>query len=81
MDLVITDLSMPKIDGYELITKLKQGEKTKNIPVIVLTALGQDDEIQKAKKSGADEVASKPFSSKKIVEMVDSMLKKENHNE
>ncbi|MFH1449216.1 MAG: response regulator [bacterium] len=77
VDLVITDLDMPKLNGFELTARLKQDEKTKNIPVIILTALGQDDEMQKAKKSGADEIASKPFSSKKITEMVNSMLKQE----
>lgn len=75
VDLVITDLIMPKLNGYELTAKLKQDEKTKNIPVIVLTALGQDDELQMAKKAGADKIASKPFSPKKMAEMVGEMLK------
>ncbi|MFH1562900.1 MAG: response regulator [Nitrospirota bacterium] len=75
VDLVITDLSMPKMNGYELTAKLKQNEKTKNIPVIVLTAIGQDDELQMAKEAGADKVLSKPFSPKKMAEIVGEMLK------
>ncbi|MFH1961946.1 MAG: response regulator [bacterium] len=75
VDLVITDLSMPKLTGWELTVKLKHDEKTKNIPVIVLTALVQDDEIEKARKSGANTIVPKPFSPRKIVEMVESMLK------
>ncbi len=75
MDLVITDLNMPKVPGYELTLKLKQDEKTKHIPVIVLTAVGQDDELQKAKEAGADNIVSKPFSPRKMVEMVGLMLK------
>ena len=75
VDLVITDLMMPRMNGYELTTRLKQDEKTKHIPVIVLTALGQDDEMQKAKESGADNIVSKPFSPRKMAEMVGAMLK------
>lgn len=75
VDLVITDLTMLKLNGWELTAKLKQDEKTKNIPVIVLTAIGQNDELQMAKDAGADEIVSKPFSPKKMVEMVGAMLK------
>ncbi|MCK5211924.1 response regulator [Candidatus Parcubacteria bacterium] len=52
-DLVLLDLVMPKIDGFEVLTKLKKNKDTKNIPVIILSNLGQDEEIKKGLKLGA----------------------------
>ena len=75
IDLVITDLMMPEVNGYEVIERLKRDKGTRDIPAIVLTALGQNDDLLKAKEAGADLVITKPFSPKKIVEMVEAMLK------
>jgi len=52
-DLVLLDLVMPKMHGFEVLTKLKNNMDTKDIPVIILSNLGQDEEIKKGMKLGA----------------------------
>ena len=54
-DLIFLDLLLPNVDGFEVLTKIKQDETTKNIPVIVFSNLGQAEDIEKAKKLGADD--------------------------
>ena len=60
-DLVMLDLMMPKMTGYEVCRMLKFDDKYKNTPIIVLSALDQQDEREKAIKAGADAVFIKPF--------------------
>jgi DNA-binding response OmpR family regulator len=51
--LVLLDLILPKLHGFEVLKALKGSEKTKNIPVIILSNLGQDSDIKKAQELGA----------------------------
>ena len=76
-DLVLLDLRLPDIQGDEVCKRLKNGEKTKGIPVILLSAsnLGSMIEIQKA--CGAEAVISKPFHEDEFLKTVDKILKKE----
>ena len=60
-DLPILDLMIPKINGYEVCRMLKFDEKYKDIPIIVLSSLNQQQEREKAIKSGADAYFIKPF--------------------
>src|SRR5574340_660805 len=59
-DLILMDVRMPKMTGYEACAKLKSIEETKNIPVIFLSAKGQDSEIQQGLSAGASEYILKP---------------------
>ncbi|MCK5061809.1 response regulator [Candidatus Parcubacteria bacterium] len=52
-DLVLLDLIMPKMHGFEILTELKKNKDTKNIPVIILSNLGQDEEVKKGMELGA----------------------------
>lgn len=52
-NLILLDIIMPDIDGFEVLKKLKEDKKTKKIPVIILSNLGQDEEIRKGLKLGA----------------------------
>ena len=52
-DLVLLDLLLPKIDGFEVLIELKKDEKIKKIPVIILTVSGSDSDLQKSKRMGA----------------------------
>jgi DNA-binding response OmpR family regulator len=54
-DLILLDLIMPIMDGFTVLSKIKKDDKLKNIRVIVLSNLGQDEDITKAKALGADE--------------------------
>lgn len=62
-DLILLDIMMPKIDGFEVCRKLKQKEKTKNIPVIFLTSLTDSTDEGKGLKLGAVDYIIKPFNS------------------
>lgn len=73
-DLVITDIMMPGMDGFELIKKLKQYKP--NIPVIVITAYGDEEKEQKSKKLNVVEYIEKPFDIHAIREKVFRLLKK-----
>ena len=50
LDLILLDIIMPKIDGFAVLKKLKENAKTKSIPVILLTNLGQDEDISRGKE-------------------------------
>lgn len=61
-EIIITDIIMPVMDGYELCRRIKENEKTKGIPVILLTQLSDPDDVIKGLQAGADNFISKPYS-------------------
>jgi len=72
--LVILDLMLPGIDGLEVCRKLKNDVKTQNIPVIMLTAKGEESDIVVGLELGADDYVTKPFSPKVLVARVRRLL-------
>lgn len=60
-DAILLDIIMPGIDGYEVINTLKNNPKTKDIPVIFVSGLSSDDELQKGLSLGATDFITKPF--------------------
>ena len=52
-DLILLDIIMPKLDGFSVLKKIKEDPKLKNVPVVLLTNLGQDEDIEKGNKLGA----------------------------
>ena len=75
-DLVVLDIMMPKMDGYETCKALKANETTKNIPVILLSAKGRNVDMQTGYDVGADEYITKPFSPRKLVDRINAILGK-----
>ncbi len=73
-DLVITDMMMPFANGLEVINWVKQ-LKGKNIPVIILSAMGQENAVLEAFKVGADDYITKPFSPNELIVRVKKLLK------
>lgn len=59
--LVLLDLMLPKVDGFEVCRQLKSREETKHIPVVVLTAKTAEEDREKARAAGADSYMTKPF--------------------
>lgn len=76
-DLVVTDLQMPYMSGIELSTKLWESEKTKDIPVIMLTARGFAVEAEVKELGNIRQLLSKPFGIKALVDLIGSMLSSE----
>jgi CheY-like chemotaxis protein len=73
--LILMDLSIPGIDGWEVTRRLKADAKTKAIPIIALTAHAMRGDEERAKTAGCDGYLSKPISPKKVVEEVKRFLK------
>jgi len=75
-DLIMLDIMMPFMDGFEVCRELKADAATRDIPVIMLTAKSQQVDIQKGKDAGADDYITKPFRPstlrKKFNEVLDS---------
>lgn len=73
-DIVVTDFQMPVMTGLELVEKLRQTEKTKNTPVIMLTARNFAIEDEQKEKLQISECLSKPFSPKELLRSIEDIL-------
>lgn len=73
-DLILLDVRMPRVDGYEACRRLRQMESTRDIPVIMLSALGQEAEKTEGLAAGADEYLVKPFTPNSLVAIVNRHL-------
>ena len=75
-DLIILDLMLPGIDGLEVCKKLKGDTKTQNIPIIMLTAKGEESDIITGLELGADDYIAKPFSPKVLIARIRRVLQR-----
>ena len=73
-DLILLDIMMPGMDGYEVIRRLKAEEKTADIPVIFLSALDQTGDKVKGLELGAVDYVTKPFQAEEVLARVDTHL-------
>ena len=73
-DLIILDLMMPHMDGFEVLERLKADQETSSIPVILLTAQDEFENIMSGYKKGADYYITKPFTKSQLVNSIDSIL-------
>jgi signal transduction histidine kinase/ActR/RegA family two-component response regulator len=74
-DLIILDLLMPKKHGWQVLEHLKKDPVTSNIPVIVLTAMGQKEDQRKGWELGVNDYITKPFNPMRLLEVVNRTLK------
>jgi CheY-like chemotaxis protein len=74
-DLVLLDIMMPKLSGYEVCQQIKQDPKTRDIPVLVVTALKEMGDIEKAVAAGADDFLTKPVHRIELKTRVRSLLR------
>lgn len=75
-DVITCDISMPVVDGYQFLMAARQNPETRHIPIVIVTALGQEGEINKATELGADACLTKPFSSSHLREVIAKVLNK-----
>ncbi len=75
-DLILMDVRMPKMTGYDACRVMKQDAALKDIPVVFLSAKGQDSEIQSGLDAGAEEYLLKPFAPDQLTQRVKAILAK-----
>ncbi len=75
-DLIVLDIGMPKLDGWEVCRRLKADDHTKNIPIIILTAYAQTSDQRKGVQLGADRFVTKPCDLTFLVEEINTLLAK-----
>ena len=73
-DLVLLDINMPKLNGYEVCAAVRAKPDWTNVRILILTAKGRDVEREKGLAMGADEYVTKPFSTREVVEKVHALL-------
>ena len=74
-DLIISDIMVPYMDGIQILKKIKQEDKLKDIPVIMLTSKAQEKDIVKGLELGAQDYMAKPFSPSELILRVNKALK------
>ena len=75
-DLIILDLMLPKLDGYQVCRMLKFDKTLAKIPIIMLTALGEREDREWGKKVKADSYLTKPFDTEELLEKIKSLIGK-----
>lgn len=73
-DLMLLDIMMPKMDGFTVLKKLKENDEWEDIPVIVVTAKGGEDDEKTALSLGATKVMTKPFSPIQLIQEVKRVI-------
>ena len=76
-DLVILDLMLPGVDGLEVCRRLRQDEKTRAVPILMLTAKSEDSDVVAGLELGADDYVTKPFSPRVLVARVRALLRRD----
>jgi signal transduction histidine kinase len=76
-DLIICDIMMPELDGYGVLSALRQDEVTANIPVILLTAKAERSDLRYGMELGADDYLTKPFTPEEILKAIATRLQKQ----
>jgi len=74
-DLILLDVMMPKLSGFEVCRRLKSDEATRDIPIVMVTALNEMADIERGVEAGTDDFLSKPISKLELLTRVKSLLR------
>ena len=77
-DMILLDIMMPRISGYEVCRRLKADPKSKGIPIVMVTALNELEDVEKGVDVGADDFLMKPINKLELITRVRSMLRVKN---
>jgi len=76
-DIILLDIRLPEIDGFEILKRVKENEETKNIPIILLTNLSQKEDVEKGLAMGADDYLIKAhFMPSEVIDKINALLRK-----
>jgi putative two-component system response regulator len=75
-DLILLDVRMPGLNGWEVCRRIKADDKTKSIPVVMFTVRTSEEDIQKSVDYGANAHINKPFDKEELLELVENMLRR-----
>jgi len=75
-DIIVLDVMMPKVDGFEVCSILKKDARYNKIPIIFLSAMAQQDNFKNGKEAGADAYITKPFEPNVLITKIEELLKK-----
>jgi two-component system, OmpR family, alkaline phosphatase synthesis response regulator PhoP len=75
-DLVVLDIMMPKVDGYEVLRRIRADEEFRHLPVILLSAKGRPIDRETGLEIGADDYIVKPFSPRRLLEKIQDLLER-----
>jgi twitching motility two-component system response regulator PilG len=73
-DLVLLDIMLPEMDGFEVCQQIKESPQTSHIPVILLTAKKSPEDMARGKQVGADQYITKPFKSSMVIASIERLL-------
>lgn len=79
-DLIVLDLMLPGIDGLQVTRRLRKNQSTREIPIVMLTAKGEESDIIKGLETGANDYMSKPFSPKELAARIKAVLRTKNND-
>jgi len=73
-DLILLDIMLPEMDGFEVCRQIKNSPQTRHIPVILLTAKKSPEDMSRGKQVGADHYMTKPFKSSMVIASIERLL-------
>ena len=73
-DVIVLDVMLPGRTGFEVLQDIREREETAHIPVLMLTARGQNKDREKAEQNGANEFMTKPFSNSEVLEKITALV-------